>query len=75
MATDQLKLNHLIRGALFPEAVRVVAVVTVGDATKLVGIGQRTSQACRPILLPNQFVLLDADSAGEIFDGDARRLQ
>ncbi len=35
----ELKPNHIVRGAIFPEPVKILTIVPLGDAIKLIGEG------------------------------------
>ena len=45
MKSEDLKLNKILRGPLFPEPVRVVIATPVSPRVKLVGKGLNTSKA------------------------------
>jgi hypothetical protein len=50
MQVEQMKSNVILRGSLFPEPVKVIVVVPMGDAIKLIGKGIHTNQVYEPIL-------------------------
>ena len=45
-----LKSNSIIRGPLFQEDIKVVAVIPMGDAVKVMGKGLKTGLFYEPIL-------------------------
>jgi hypothetical protein len=50
MRADQLKPDVIVRGSIFSEPVKVIAVHTMGNAVKLIGQGINTNQVHQPIL-------------------------
>ena len=54
MTVKDLKPNAVVRGALFPEAVKVIAVVPMGNSVKLIGEGM-VSGKVHPIQDPAQY--------------------
>ena len=39
MDAPELKPNHIVRGAIFPEPVKILTIVPLGEAIKLIGEG------------------------------------
>ncbi|MBN1887668.1 MAG: DUF3883 domain-containing protein [Thermoflexales bacterium] len=72
---SKLKLNTIIRGALFPEPVQVLVVIPMGDSIKLIGKGVRTGHVHEPILSLAQLATLEITPEKEAFDGDAARFR
>ncbi len=70
-----LSPNTLIRSALFPEPVQVIAVVSLGDALKLYGKGMQTGHLYEPVLTPEQVAALERAPETLPFDGDATRFR
>ncbi|MEG3966627.1 DUF3883 domain-containing protein [Microcoleus sp. T2B6] len=66
-----MKSNVILRGSLFPEPVKVIMVVPMGDAIKLIGKGINTNQVYEPILSKEQVAQLEATPEQEPFDGNA----
>jgi len=67
-----IKPNTLLKGALFPESVKVIAVIPMGDSLKLICEGLTTGKVHQPILTPDQIKLLEVlPSEDRPFDGDA----
>ncbi len=75
MLADQLRPNVVVRGPIFPEPVRVIVAMPMGESVKLIGAGMRTGQVHEPILSPEQLATLVATPEKEPFDGDARRFR
>ena len=71
MQVEQLKSNVILRGALFPEPVKVIVAVPMGDAIKIIGKGINTNQVYESILSKEQLVQLEATPEQEPFDGNA----
>ena len=71
MQVEQLKSNVILRGALFPEPVKVIMAVPMGDAIKIIGKGINTNQVYESILSKEQLVQLEATPEQEPFDGNA----
>ncbi len=71
-----IKPNTLLKGALFPETVKVIAVIPMGDSLKLICEGLSTGKVHQPILTPDQIKLLEVlPSEDRPFDGDAARFR
>ena len=71
-----IKPNTLLKGALFPELVKVIAVVHMGDSMKLICEGLTTDKVHQPILTPDQVKLLEIlPSDDRPFDGDAAKFR
>lgn len=71
MQVEQLKSNVILRGSLFPEPVKVIMAVPMGDAIKIIGKGINTNQVYESILSKEQLVQLEATPEQEPFDGNA----
>jgi superfamily II DNA or RNA helicase len=75
MVLEQLKLDVVVRGPIFPEPVQVIAVVPMGASVKLIGRGLTTNLVHSPILTPDQLAQLEASPENEPFDGDPGRFR
>jgi len=71
MQIEQMKSNVILRGSLFPEPVKVIVAVPMGDAIKLIGKGINTNQVYESILSKEQLAQLEATPEQEPFDGNA----
>ena len=70
MNNDQLKPGLVVTGPLFPEPVRVITTIPMGDSVKLIGKGLRTNLVHEPVLTPEQIARLEANPETEPYDGD-----
>jgi SNF2 family DNA or RNA helicase len=70
MNPEDLKPNIIVRGPVFPEAVKVIRVVPMGGSIKLVGEGMTTGRVHQPILSPAQIAILEGSPEQQPFDGD-----
>jgi len=70
-----LGFSFVVTGPLFPEPVRAITTVPMGDSAKLIGKGQRTNQVHEPVLTPEQIARLEASPETEPYDGDSTRFK
>ena len=75
MDAPELKPNHIVRGAIFPEPVKILTVVPLGDAIKLIGEGLETGRVHQPILTAEQIATLEISPDKDPFDGDPARFR
>jgi hypothetical protein len=75
MLLDQLKPNSILRGSLFNEPVKVIAVVPLGGSVKVIGTGLKTGLTHQPILTPEQLATLEVSSDQKSYDGDSFRFR
>src|SRR5216683_4959886 len=75
MEAPGLKPNHIVRGAIFPEPVKILTIVPLGDAIKLIGEGLETGRVHQPILTAEQIATLEISPDKEPFDGDANKFR
>jgi len=66
---DNLKPNSVIKGPLFQEDIKVVAVIPMGDVIKLIGKGLKTGMFYEPVLNDDQLSKLEIMPEKEPFDG------
>ena len=52
MVLEQLKIDVVVRGPIFPEPVQVIAIVPMGASVKLIGRGLTTNLVHAPVLTP-----------------------
>jgi superfamily II DNA or RNA helicase len=71
----ELKPNHIIRGSILPEPIRVIATVPMGDSIKVIGAGLTTSQVHQPVLTLEQIGQLEVSPEEAPFDGDPARFR
>jgi len=76
MKIDRIKPNTLLRGTVFPELVKVIAIVPVGTSVKLICEGMTSGKVHQPILSPEQLDSLEIIPAdNQPFDGDAAKFR
>ena len=73
---NDIQPNTLIRGSVFPELVKVIAIVPLGDSYKLICEGMASGKVHQPILSAEQIRLLEIiPSDNKPFDGDPTRFR
>ena len=70
MIISEIKPNMIVRGSIFPEPVKVITAIPMGDSIKLIGEGMVTGKVHQPILKEDQVAQLEVSSEKEPFDGD-----
>ncbi len=65
------KANSIVRGPLFPEAVRVIRLDPIGASVRLFGVGLDSGRSYQPILSPAQLASLQVSPDVLPFDGRA----
>lgn len=66
---ENLKPNAVVKGPLFQEDIKVVAVIPMGDVIKLIGKGLKTGMFYEPVLNDDQLLKLEVMPEKEPFDG------
>ena len=66
---ENLKPNAVVKGPLFQEDIKVVAVIPMGDVIKLIGKGLKTGMFYEPVLNDDQLSKLEVMPEKEPFDG------
>ncbi|MBP7427883.1 MAG: DUF3883 domain-containing protein [Candidatus Hydrogenedentes bacterium] len=72
---EMLKPGMVVRGAIFPEPVKIIATVPMGDSVKLVGEGMETGKVHQPVLHPEQLAGLELSPEALPYDGDPERFR
>ena len=72
---EALKPGAVVRGAIFPEPVKVIASVPMGDSLKLICEGLETGRVHQPILHPEQIDALEVFPDSKPYDGDPLRFR
>jgi len=75
MQLSDIKPNVIVQGPIFPERVKVITTIPMGDSIKLVGEGMETGRVHQPILNENQITELEVSPETEPFDGDPERFR
>jgi len=72
MQLAELKPNTILRGKIFPETVKVITSIPLGNSVKVVCEGLETGKVHQPILSPEQVAELEIIPADtRKFDGEA----
>ncbi|MFC1888643.1 protein NO VEIN domain-containing protein [Thermodesulfobacteriota bacterium] len=71
MEASKLKPNHIVRGSILPEPVKIIAIVPMGDSVKLIGEGMESGKVHQPILTAEQIAELEISPEKTPFDGDS----
>ena len=75
MKNTELRPNTIVRGSIFPEPVKIITTVPVGDSVKLIGEGMTTGKVHQPILTPTQLADLEISLETLPFDGDPAKFR
>ena len=75
MDDNKLKQNTIVKGSIFPEHVKVILVIPMGNVIKLIGKGLESGQVYEPILNDEQLSKLEIIPEIEPFDGDAAKFR
>ncbi|MBN2536460.1 MAG: DUF3883 domain-containing protein [Spirochaetales bacterium] len=68
--------DALIHGSIFPELVKIISVVPVGDSVKLICEGMNSGKVHQPILSREQLEQLEIIPVDKkVFDGDANKFR
>ena len=76
MSELDIQANTLLRGSIFPELVKVIAIIPMGDLVKLICEGMSSGKVHQPILTQKQIAQLEIIPPDKKpFDGDAVRFR
>jgi len=75
MQHSDIKANVIVQSPIFPERVKVITTVLLGDSIKLIGEGMETGKVHQPILNESQIAELEVSSEKEPFDGDPAKFR
>ncbi|TVL98631.1 MAG: helicase [Candidatus Brocadia sp. WS118] len=75
MQSKELKPNHIVKGSIFPEPVRIITLIPMGDSIKLIGEGMHSGKVHQPVLTAEQIAALEISPEKEPFDGDAAKFR
>ena len=56
--TSQLKPDTIIRAPIFPEPVKIITTIVMGDQIKLIGTGLETNTTYQPVLSTDELAAL-----------------
>ena len=71
MDFNDFKAGLVVRGAIFPEPVKIITTVAVGDSLKLIGEGTISGKVHQPILTVDEAAGLQSSPEERPYDGDA----
>ena len=72
LTPSQIKPNTIVRSPLFPEAIKVILTMPMGDSLKLIGTGLESGKTYQPVLSDEQLATLQISPEKKLFDGDAK---
>ncbi len=75
LKVEMLRPGMIVRGAIFPEPVKVIATVQMGESIKLIGEGMESGKVHQPVLHPDQFEGLELSPESSPYDGDPERFR
>ncbi|BBO89900.1 helicase-related protein [Desulfosarcina ovata] len=75
MNLEQLKPNAIAYGPVFPEPVKIIAVVPMGSSVKVIAEGLDSGKVHQPVLSPEQIATLEVSPDSKPYDGDSERFR
>jgi SNF2 family DNA or RNA helicase len=75
MNLSDLQPNIIVKGAIFPEPVKIITTIPMGDSIKLVGEGMNSGKVHQPILTMAQLSDLEISSEKKPYDGDPAKFR
>jgi SNF2 family DNA or RNA helicase len=75
MDPSQIKPDMIVHGSIFPEPIRVITIIQMGDSIKIVGEGMVTGKIHKPILTKAQLTEIEVSPEVQPFDGDAAKFR
>lgn len=75
MQSKDLNPNQIVTGSIFPEPVKVITLIPMGDSIKLIGEGIYSGKVHQPVLTAEQIAELEVSPEKEPFDGDAAKFR
>ena len=70
MRVPELKPNHIVRGSILPEPIKIITTVPVGESIKIIGEGLNSGKVHQPVLTAIQIAELELSPEIPPFDGD-----
>jgi len=67
MQPSDIKPNVIVQGPIFPERVKVITSIPMGDSIKLIGEGMETGKVHQPVLNEEQIAELEVSSEKVFF--------
>jgi len=75
MNPSDLQPNIIVKSAIFPEPVKIITTIPMGDSIKLVGEGMNTGKVHQPILAITQLDELEISPDKKPYDGDPAKFR
>jgi len=75
MNLERLKLNAIAHGPVFPEHVKIIAVVPMGSSVKIIAEGLESGKVHQPVLSSEQVETLEISPESKPYDGDSERFR
>lgn len=75
MEPSKIKPNMILRGSIFPEPIRVITIIQMGESIKIVGEGMNTGKVHQPILTKLQLKQIELSPEVQPFDGDPEKFR
>jgi superfamily II DNA or RNA helicase len=70
MQIPELKPNHIVRGSILPEPIKIITTVPMGNSIKVIGEGLSSGKVHQPVLTVEQIAELELSPEKPPFDGD-----
>lgn len=75
MEPSKIKPNMILRGSVFPEPIRVITTIQMGESIKIVGEGMNTGKVHQPIFTKSQLEEIELSPEVQPFDGDPEKFR
>ena len=75
MNPSDIQPNVIVKGAIFPEPVKIITTIPMGDSIKLVGEGMNSGKVHQPILTMAELGDLEISSEKKPYDGDPAKFR
>lgn len=70
MQIPELKPNHIVRGSILPEPIKIITTVQMGNSIKVIGEGLSSGKVHQPVLTVEQIAELELSPEKPPYDGD-----
>lgn len=75
MNPSDIQPNIIVKGAIFPEPVKVITAIPMGDSIKLIGEGMESGKVHQPVLTIDQLKELEISPDKKPYDGDPQKFR
>lgn len=72
---DKLQPEVIVKGSLFPEPIKIITTIALGESLKVIGSGVKSQKTYQPILNLEQLLQLEISPETEPFDGKAEHFR